>query len=328
MAKYLVTGAAGFIGYALSNRLQAGGHRVHALLHRPATGPWDDSYTVDLRHQLPPGDFLSGVEGIFHCAGAAHFRGLPREQEVALWELNVDATQRLLAAAATAGVKRFVYFSSVQAAGKPGDQCADESWQAPPDNLYGQSKLAAEALVAQTGQDAPMHTAILRPALVYGPGVKGNLQRMLQAIERGRMPALPDSGKQRSMLALDNLVDAACLAMNCDAANGRTYIVCDEQPYSTRWIFEAMHRALGRPLPKHTLPLGLFKLAAHIGDFGNKLTNNAMPWDSAAYERLFGGACYNAARLQTELGWRPATNFAQCLPAMVQAMQTRTDKYR
>jgi nucleoside-diphosphate-sugar epimerase len=166
-----------------------------------------------------------------------------------------------------------------------------------------------------------MHTAILRPALVYGPGVKGNLARMLSAVARGRMPPLPDSGKQRSMVALDNLVDAATLAMENDAAHGRTYIVCDEQPYSTRAIYQSMMHCVQRPLPAVSLPLGLFKLAARAGDFGNLLTDNAMPWDSSAYERLFGPAVYSAGRIKQELGWRPRVDFAQVLPAMVAATQ-------
>jgi nucleoside-diphosphate-sugar epimerase len=234
--------------------------------------------------------------------------------------LNVGASEQLLAAAVRAGVQRLVYFSSVQAAGRPGETVAGEEWRAPPDNIYGESKLAAESLVRTAGQCHPLHTCIVRPALVYGPGVKGNLQRMLRAIANGRMPPLPDSGKQRSMVALDNLVDAAWLAMDRDCANQRTYIVCDDSRYSTRWIFEAMHRALGRPLPRYTLPLASFKLGARIGDLGNRLTDNAMPWDSAAYERLFGGACYSAERLKNELGWRAHVDFEQSLPAMVQAL--------
>jgi nucleoside-diphosphate-sugar epimerase len=263
---------------------------------------------------------MTGVHGIFHCAGAAHFRGLSQSQQTALWQLNVDACERLLAGAVSAGVQRLVYFSSVQAAGRPGETVAGEDWQAPPDNIYGESKLAAEALVRAAGQSHPLHTCILRPVLVYGPGVKGNLERMLRAIANGRMPPLPNSGKQRSMLALDNLVGAAWLAMDRNCANQRTYIVCDDARYSTRWVYEAMHRALGRPLPRYTPPLALFKFAARIGDLGNKLTDNAMPWDSAAYERLFGGACYSADRLKSELGWRARVDFEQSLPAMVQAL--------
>lgn len=317
MSLYLVTGAAGFIGSALCRKLQHRGHRVRALLHRDASGPWHESYSVDLiRDPLPP-LLMDGVEGVFHCAGAAHFRGLSQVRQRELWHLNVTATSELIAAASRAAVPRLVYFSSVQAAGTPGEQVADESWQRRPDNLYGESKLAAEALVQQASGNTIPHTAILRPCLVYGPGVKGNLQRMLQAIDRGRMPALPDSHQQRSMVALDNLVDAAQLAMDCDAARGRLYIVCDNPAYSTRALYQAMHKALGRSPPGYHLPLGLFKLAAWIGDLGNRLSDEAMPWDSSAYQRLFGGAHYSAAKLKRELHWQPRQDFSACLPDMV-----------
>jgi UDP-glucose 4-epimerase len=319
VALYLVTGASGFIGNALCTHIRQHGHRVRALLHTEANGPWDEAISWDLCRSPLPEQLLTGVDGMFHCAGAAHFKGLSQQQQNALWQLNVDATGELLARAASAGVKRLVYFSSVQAAGKPGDSCASESWQAVPDNLYGESKLAAEGLVHAIARKHPMHTCILRPTLVYGPGVKGNLARMLRAIARGRMPPLPDSGNRRSMVALNNLVAAAWLAMERDDANRRTFIVCDATAYSTRQIYEAIHRALGRPLPRFTLPLSLFRLAGHVGDLGNKLSDNAMPWDSAAYERLFGNACYSAARLEGELGWQPGCNFEQLLPAMIKS---------
>ncbi len=193
----------------------------------------------------------------------------------------------------------------------------------PPDNLYGHSKLAAEALVQKASGSDILHTVILRPCLVYGPGVKGNLQRMIEAIASGRMPPLPESHKQRSMVALENLVDAAWLAMDCEAARGRLYIVCDDQPYSTRALYEAIHLALGRTPPHYHLPLSLFRVAAWIGDMGNRLTDNAMPWDSSAYQRLFGGAQYSAARLKRELNWQARQDFSACLPEMIANLKSK-----
>lgn len=320
MNLYLVSGASGFIGRALCAHIRQQGHRVRALLHTDTKGPWHESLQCDLRDPELPGQMMAGVHGLFHCAGAAHFRGLSGTQKSALWQLNVEGTRALLELARDSGVRRLVYLSSVQAAGQPGNVCATEDWQAPPDNIYGESKLAAEQLVNAAGDDGAMHACILRPALVYGPGVKGNLERMLGAVARGRMPSLPDSGKQRSMVALENLIEAAWLAMERDAAGGRTYIVCDDTGYSTRFLYESMQRALHRPLPRYTLPLFLFKLAARLGDLGNHLTDNAMPWDSAAYERLFGEARYSAASLKQELGWQPRINFEQALPSMVAAL--------
>ncbi len=323
MALYLVTGATGFIGKALCHSLQSSGHRVRALLHHNACGPWHESYSVNLGHDPLPSSLLDRVDGIFHCAGAAHFRGLSRVGRSALWQLNVDATEQLIGAAAAAGVPRLVYFSSVQAVGRPGDEPVDEDWQCPPDNLYGESKLAAEALLQRAAGNGIPHAVILRPCLVYGPGVKGNLRRMLEAIDRGRMPALPQTHQQRSMVGLGNLVDAARLAMDSRSARGRLYIVCDDHDYSTHALYDAMGQALGRPAPGYRLPLGLFRWAARLGDLGNRLSGAAMPWDSAAYQRLFGNARYNAARIKTELGWQPRQDFYSCLPDIVAEMRSR-----
>jgi nucleoside-diphosphate-sugar epimerase len=323
MPLYLVTGATGFIGKALCHSLQSSGHRVRALLHHNAPGPWHESYTADLGNEPLPASLMDQVDGIFHCAGAAHFSGLSSAGRNALWQLNVTATEQLIGAAAVAGMPRLVYFSSVQAAGSPGEQPVDEDWQCPPDNLYGESKLAAEALLQQASGNGIPHVVILRPCLVYGPGVKGNLRRMLEAIDRGRMPALPDAHQQRSMVGLGSLVEAARLAMECSSAGGRLYIVCDDHDYSTRALYDAMHQALGRAVPGYRLPLGLFRWAARLGDLGNRLGGAAMPWDSAAYQRLFGNARYNAARIKRELGWQPRQDFYSCLPEIVAEMRSR-----
>lgn len=322
MNTYLVTGASGFIGRALCAQIKQRGHRVRTLLRSPAQGPWHESVLGDLSDPSLAEDLLDGVFGVFHCAGAAHFRGLSRLQQEALWQVNVEGTRRLIQQATSSSVRRFVYLSSVQASGKPVQGIADENWHAPPDNIYGESKLAAEGIVLETASSTGMHASILRPALVYGPGVKGNLERMLRAVSSSRMPPLPDSGKQRSMLALDNLLEACWLAMDSDAANQRIYIACDNVSYSTHQLYRAMMNASNRPLPRFGLPLRLFQWLATLGDWGNRISDNGMPWDSAAYERLFGEARYSAERLKTELGWQPQLEFAEALPAMVAALRT------
>jgi len=228
---YLVTGASGFIGSNLCRYIRKQGHTVRALLRRPMEGPWDEAYQGDLTKNPLPAGLFEGVEGIFHVAGLAHAQTFSDGTASSHWKVNVEGTESLLSAAHQAGVKRFIYFSSVKAAADPGEHCADETWDQVPEDDYGRSKREAEIRVLQAGKENGMHVCNLRPALVYGPGVKGNLKRMMQAIAQGKFPPLPEFGNRRSLVSLTDLVTASWLAMEQEQANGKTYIVCEAQPY-------------------------------------------------------------------------------------------------
>ena len=266
--RYLITGASGFIGSHLCRHVREQGHRVRALLRHPAEGPWDEAVYGELTAPSLPEDLFAGIEGIFHLAGRAHAQDSSREAERLHRKINVEGTRALLAGARRAGVKRFVYFSSIKAAGDPGERCVDETWDAAPADPYGRSKREAEQRVLETGKESGMHVCNLRPVLVYGRGVQGNLKRMLQSIARGRFPPLPESGNRRSLVSVDDLVCAAWLAMNHPQANGKTYIVCDGHPLSTRQMYEAMCRALGRKVPGWWVPLWMLRAGARLGTKG------------------------------------------------------------
>ncbi len=205
---YLVSGASGFIGRALCLLLMERGCRVRALLRHECAGPWHEQVLCDLSNDRVPKESCEGVDGIFHLAGIAHVRAQSREEEIMYERVNVGGVRLLLDAAAAAGVTRFVYFSSVKAAADPGEHCVDETWDLPPTDAYGRSKLSAEQLVLMR-VGSGMHVSILRPTLVYGHGVKGNLRRMIDAVAAGRFPLLPDTSNRRSMVALSDLAEAA-----------------------------------------------------------------------------------------------------------------------
>lgn len=319
MQQFLVTGASGFIGRALCTDLQQRGHRVRALLREPTQGPWDETACVDLETAAPPPSLMQDIDGVFHCAGIAHVTRPGAGHARRLWRVNVEATRELVQLASRHRVPRFVFLSSVQAAGNPGARRADEHWDAPPDDPYGQSKRAAEEALFAVRDQSDMACIALRPALVYGPGVKGNLQRLLRAAAHRRLPPLPDSGNRRSLTGLDALVEAAVLVMGDPRASG-VYIVADHRCYSTHQLCLALYQALNRRPPRPAPPLALFRLAAHLGDAAGAIGRRNMPWNSAAYQRLFGSACFVPARLQGELGWRRDTSFEAALPAMLRAL--------
>lgn len=316
MSRFLVTGAAGFIGRHLCGYLRNRKHEVRALIRRPEEGPWDQAFCCDLGSAPLPDGLMDGVDGIFHLANIAHTDLTGKEAEC-YWVVNVAGTEDLLTAAANANVDRFIYFSSVKAVADPGEECVDETWEPVPNDLYGYSKRMAEQRVLAAGVKTGMHVCNLRPALVYGPGVKGNLFRMLQTVKRGRFPSLPDFGNRRSMVSLDDLITAAWLAMENPKANGRTYIVEDGQGYSTRMLYEAMCKEFGVPVSRWHIPEHMLCMGAVIGDWTGKLFKRNMPLNSAVLSRLMGSACYRSDRIRNELGWRPQKTFLDVLPCMV-----------
>ncbi len=264
---------------------------------------------------------MDGVDGVFHLANVAH-RRLRGRQADAYWRIDVDGTEALLQAAVKSGVGRFVYFSSVKAMGDPGEEAVDETWNLLPEDRDGLSKRAAEQRVLAAGEESGMHVCILRPTAVYGPGLdRGNLFRMLQALGRRRFPPIPEFGNRRSLVSLDDLVSAAWLAMDCPAANGRTYIVADGVEYSTRALYVAMCSALGIRVPSWCIPIGVLRLGAIVGDMLEYLSGCCMPFNSNAFLRLSGSACYRAERISVELGWQPEQNFFEVLPEIVSGLR-------
>jgi nucleoside-diphosphate-sugar epimerase len=264
-----------------------------------------------------PDLLMEGIDGIFHLAGVAHAQDVAAIADSVYQRVNVDATTALLEAAARGRVGRFVYLSSVKAAADPGPHCVDESWDAPPVDAYGRSKRLAEAQVLGIAADSGMHACILRPCLVYGPGVKGNLARMIDGVRRRRFPSLPEFGNRRSLVSLEDLSVAIGLAMDRDHAAGRLYIVADGIDYSTRELYLAIRNALGRPAPRMQIPIAALAAAAAVGDGLGWLTRRPPPINPPMLERLRGWACYRAQRIEAELGWRPRQTFHDVVAEMV-----------
>lgn len=319
----LVTGAGGFIGGVLARRLHGSGVGVRALLREPVGGAWDEAVACRLGAEPVPEQALQGVDTVFHLAGVAHTWGRGREMAVLYRTVNVEGTRSLLRQAERAGVRGFVFFSSVKAMRDPGEDCVDESLADWPEDSYGRSKREAEEIVLEAGARSGMHVCTLRPALVYGPGVKGNLRRMMELIDRGWFPPPPAVDNRRSMVHVDDLVEAALLAGREAQANGRTYIVSDAEPVSTRQVYEWMCEVLGRPVPGWAVPVPLLRVAAAAGGAAGWITRRPMPLNREVLGRLLGSACYRSDRIRRELGWRPARTLRDALPEMVASYRGR-----
>ncbi|HRE55103.1 MAG TPA: NAD-dependent epimerase/dehydratase family protein [Candidatus Competibacter sp.] len=306
----LVTGGTGFIGRRLILALQARGARLRVLRRAQSAWPADwrevEPALGDLSDALSLASACSGIDTVIHAAGFAHADAADTPDfAVRHWTANAEGTYRLLDAAAAAGVKRLVFLSSVKAVGDPGARCVDETWDQPARTPYGRAKRAAEARVAAVGRERGLHAVNLRPALVYGPGMKANLARLLDAARRGWLPPLPETGNRRSLVHADDVAQAALLSAAHPAAAGRTYFVTDGESYSGRKLYLILRAALGRPIPRWTVPAGVLYGGATAADGVLRLCGRGDRKAREALDKLLGWACYDATRIGIELGYRP-----------------------
>ncbi|MFA9439827.1 NAD-dependent epimerase/dehydratase family protein [Uliginosibacterium sp. sgz301328] len=309
----LITGADGFIGTHLAGRLADRQPRL--LVRRNADGV--RRVTGDVTDNASLARACEGIHTVFHCAGHAHaFKSRGEAEARRQWAVNFEGTRNLIEAAGTAGVSRFVHLSSVKAMAEPGEACVDETWPGEPDSDYGRAKRAAETCVTERSEHFGMQSVNLRLAMVYGPGGRGNLERMIALVGRGVFPLLPETGNRRSLVYVGDLVDAILLAGEHAQARG-TYIVADPRAYSGRQILDAVRVAAGRPARTWQVPRYAMEAAAAAGDILSRLTGRPMPLTRESLGKLLGSACYDSGRIQRELGWQPRTSLAEGLAACV-----------
>jgi nucleoside-diphosphate-sugar epimerase len=312
----LVTGATGFIGTALVDRLRATGASVRRLARTARGSGTDDLAIADLAAGPIPPRIFDGIDTVYHLAAKTHDVFETDAAGSEYWSINVEGTERLLESTRGRGVRRVVFVSSVKAQAEQTPHAIDETYPAEPTTPYGRSKLAAERLVLTEAARRGFEAVCVRFPLVYGPGQRGNLVRMIAAIDRGRFPPLP-AGNRRSMLHVENAVEALMLAGRHPAAAGRTYTVTDAVPYSTREIYDLIRKALGKSPVTWSVPEWAFRTMAAAGDGAHRLLGRRVGFDSEAVQKLLGSAWYSAERITRELGYRPTQTLAETMPALI-----------
>lgn len=322
MNKVLLTGASGFIGQHFLQYLIRKQYQVRALLHKNALSLTDsiETFHADITNADSLRGACEGINTIFHLAGFAHAEENQVHAEYH-HQINYLGTKHLIDEAKRAHVKCFIYFSSVKA-----EEAATTKNLSP----YAKAKYAAEKYVLSHSNC--MHVCVLRPSLVYGPGLKGNLAAMLTAIDKKRFPPLPETHNRRSMVSVNDLCHAALLASMQTIANGKTYTVTDGVDYSTRQLYELMCKALGRDYSRFHIPLKAFKVLAHAGDLAGKITKKHLPFNSETFDKLFGSQQYSSKALQSDLGFIAVDRLEKVLPAIVAhyrmiGQQTNDKKY-
>lgn len=311
----LISGATGFIGQRLLHSLQADGIECRGLVRRSL--PTMEVVVADLADKTALTAACAGIERVFHCAGYAHaFSSVSVDDQARHWQVNFEGTHNLAEAAGEAGVKRFIFLSSVKAMAEPGSRCADEDFPGKPETAYGQAKLAAEQAVLDVGRRFGMHVVNLRLAMVYGAGGRGNLERMGRLVKRGLFPPLPETGNRRSLVHVADVIAAMRLVAEDNRAAGQTYIVAAPEAPSGRELFDALRAALGMPRCSWAMPGSMLRFAARIGDGLETVSKRRLTLDSEVLDRLLGSAWYSPARIERELGWVAQVSLADGLTEM------------
>jgi len=284
-----LTGSTGFIGQHLLRELPKRGYRLRVLLRRPTSLPTNMASAVigDIARPQNMAAALQDVDAVIHSAGLAQaMSGVPEDDYRVI---NTEATINLARAARRAGAKRFIFLSSIRAqCGPAADGVITEDVEPSPTDVYGRSKLAAERGLAELDID----WASLRAALVYGPGVTGNMAQLMR-LARSPFP-LPLAGlrARRSLLAVENLLAAIETLLKTPKPLRRPFIVADPQALTVGEMIAAMRRGLGRRPHVFWLPSALLALSSRAAGRADM------------YERLSGSLVVDPAAL-AGIGWTP-----------------------
>jgi nucleoside-diphosphate-sugar epimerase len=317
MKHVFITGANGFIGQVLVHELKKRGCRVTVLLRKECKGTWDDVIFGDIREPIVLPHAIH-CDTVFHLAGKAHALSEHAGEEAQYHLVNTQGTRNILELARQMGATRFVYFSSVKAMGQTGHY-GNETAPCDPQTPYGISKYEAEKLVLSGGY-VP-HPVVIRPTMVYGPKAKGYLPQMIRFIRKGIFPPLsPKLKNKRSMIHVEDLVQAAILAAENELSSGQIYIVSDGKAYSTYDLYAAIRRGLGRQMPRWSVPYSLLAGAARVGDGIGRLQGRRFLFDSDVLHKMTASAWYDTGKIQKELGYVPQWNLLKALPIMIERM--------
>lgn len=258
---------------------------------------------------LRPGslaELCDGVDIIYHLAACAHVNQGERE---ALFAINLTGTDNLLQAATNAGVRRFVFVSSI---------LADPHYDVPR-TAYGESKYQAEQLLTEAHRAGRIRVSIVRPVNVYGPGMKGNLMTLLKLINRGLMPPLPRFEHEFSLIGVDDLCEAIMLAGASKAAGAEPDVlpVTDGQRYTIKAVEQAMRQALGKSQPAWATPRWMFYLAALGLEAASRVLRLNNSPGLRSYRALARNYQVDDSTSRTQLGYNPRATFYQTLPAII-----------
>lgn len=312
----LVTGATGLVGEAVVFRLLLDKRYTPVAAVRATTRLSGLCRIVPFDLELPTGmPELRGIDVIVHCAARVHVMNEKGADGLAAFrKINVEGTVRLARRAAECGVKRFIFISSIKVNGEgtPRNKTFKATDLPAPIDAYGISKREAEDAIRQVCEETGMELVVIRPPLVYGPGVKANFLSMVRWLDRGIPLPLGAIDNSRSLVAIGNLTDLVLTCIDHPAAAGEIFLVSDGEDLSTTQLLRRTALALGKSARLVPVPAGLLQAAA------------SMVGKSGIAERLCGNLQVDIQRTCELLGWRPPINTEKALRQTVEHYRDET----
>ncbi len=326
----LVTGATGAVGPRVVEALDEAGYSVRILSRRRvATGLLPDEVEVcpgDVTDSSAVRSAMEGVEAVLHLAGLLHVVNAPASLRGEYERINVGGTAIMVEAAARAGVKRFVFFSTIAVYGRTSARILAESASPRPDNDYARTKLAAEQVVlaARGADDRPIGT-VLRFGAVYGSRIKGNYERLVRSLACGRFIPIGDGGNRRTLIYDRDAAGAAVTAVHHPVAAGRVYNVSDGRYHALSDIIGAICAALGRKPPRVSLPVGMVRFAAGILEDAGRLVHIESPVTRSTIDKYTEDVAIDCRLIERELGFIPQFDLATGWRETVREMRLSGD---
>lgn len=307
-----LTGATGFVGGATLSGLVAKNYTVIAAL-RNGTNIREDNvakvHVENIDGSTAWRESLAGVDVVIHSAARVHVMNDTEADPLSAFRrVNVEGTLNLARHAVAAGVRRFIYISSIKVNGEgtPRSSAYSPADTPAPADPYGISKMEAEQGLRDLATESGMEVVIIRPVLVYGPGVKANFRNMMQWLDKGIPLPFGAIHNSRSLVALDNLVDLILTCISHPSAANETFLVSDGEDLSTTQLLRKMAFALGRPA--HLLPIPSWILGGGAMMLGRRDLSN----------RLCGSLRVDISKTRCLLGWSPPLSVDDALKATAQ----------
>ncbi|QCB46352.1 NAD-dependent epimerase/dehydratase family protein [Hydrogenophaga sp. PAMC20947] len=298
-----ITGATGFVGSALSKHLLMQGTNVRRLVRTQTKDPQGADVVVgDIGPDTPWTQALAGVDCVIHCAARVHVMADGESDPLAAYRrVNTLGTAQLAESAAARGVRRLIFLSSIKVLGEqtPANQPFHANSPAQPQDAYGQSKWEAEQAVADIAQRTGLEVVIVRPPLVYGPGVGANFRALAKAVQRGLPLPLASIQNHRSLVGLSNLLDLLALCIHHPGAVGQTFLVSDGADLSTPELVRQMAAALNTGARLVPFPVAGLRLAGRLAG------------RSAQVSRLTESLQVEIGDTTRKLDWRPPCSITE-----------------
>jgi nucleoside-diphosphate-sugar epimerase len=299
VSRILITGATGFVGGAVIRALRANGHSLSGTTRQADLAQGEGGvplYRVpDFSEAMDWTRIVAGADVVVHLAARAHMTDESGRDALELYRAtNRDGSRHLAEAAVAAGVKRFVFMSSVKAVAEEShDRALTEADTPRPEDAYGISKWEAEQELRELAARTGLELVILRPPLVYGPEARGNLLTLLKACDRGWPLPLGGVDNRRSLVSLANLASAVGVSAFDARANGQTFFVSDGEDISTAELVRRLAYAMGRKSHLIWIPPPVLSIAKRLPKIGSK------------FRRLAGSLQIDSRAIRDRLGWTP-----------------------